>query len=539
MANEFIIKNGFFSQGSSNITGSLALSGAVSTVGQGYFNQGVWSMVYANLFGAEVFRVTYTTNNFLLGTTTDSGYRLNVNGSSGFNGNAAITGSLIVTGNLNVIGTSSFTYTTASIVQVGSNIITLNTNNPATRFGGITVVDSGSFGTASTGSLFWDSLNNKWIYSNPSGSTYSGGMLISGPRNTSSLGNETGMDSDFVAVGQGSDHIRPGSIYNSGSITQVTGSLTATSFTGSIRAVQTATTYAGYFQNNGFNLAGNNAIQINDGGPGTILGLGYGSTSTDTIYSSAQGLYLVGHGSFGVYVSTGFSVVGKARIGDAQFNTGGTLELISAGSGSATTLLLKNTATTNILKVTDNGTMAVTGSLRINNLLIASGSTMVGGFNPTPLAGTIQDGVTSVLGNLQNWNTDYYQGDVLYSETAAGTINFGQICYRTTAGTWELADATAVGVASTYMLGICVKSSTAANPTSILIRGFVQTTYITSNRIGQPMYLKDTAGSMNNVAPSTAGNIVRIVGHTFWTAAGQSNGVYILHFNPDNTWIEL
>lgn len=364
-------------------------------------------------------------------------------------------------------------------------------------------------------------------------------MLISGPRNTSSLGNETGMDSDFVAVGQGSDHIRPGSIYNSGSITQVTGSLTATSFTGSIRAVQTATTYAGYFQNNGFNLAGNNAIQINDGGPGTILGLGYGSTSTDTIYSSAQGLYLVGHGSFGVYVSTGFSVVGKARIGDAQFNTGGTLELISAGSGSATTLLLKNTATTNILKVTDNGTMAVTGSLRINNLLIASGSTMVGGFNPTPLAGTIQDGVTSVLGNLQNWNTDYYQGDVLYSETAAGTINFGQICYRTTAGTWELADATAVGVASTYMLGICVKSSTAANPTSILIRGFVQTTYITSNRIGQPMYLKDTAGSMNNVAPSTAGNIVRIVGHTFWTAAGQSNGVYILHFNPDNTWIEL
>jgi hypothetical protein len=143
-----------------------------------------------------------------------------------------------ISGDLTVIGTASFAYTTASIVQVGGNIITLNTDYPAVRFGGISVVDSGSFGNASTGSLFWDSLNNRWVYSNPSGSTYDGGMLISGPRNTSGLGNETGMDDNFVAVGQGADHIRPGTIFNSGSITQVTGSLFVTagvtaSFTGS------------------------------------------------------------------------------------------------------------------------------------------------------------------------------------------------------------------------------------------------------------------------------------------------------------------
>ena len=130
-----------------------------------------------------------------------------------------------ISGNLNVIGTASFTYATASIIQVGTSTILLNTDNPATRFGGVTVVDSGSFGNSSTGSLFWDSLNNKWIYSNPSGSSYNGGMLISGPRNTSGLGNETGMDADYIAVGQGADHIRPGSIYNSGSLTIITGSL--------------------------------------------------------------------------------------------------------------------------------------------------------------------------------------------------------------------------------------------------------------------------------------------------------------------------
>ena len=140
-----------------------------------------------------------------------------------------------ISGNLNVIGTASFSYTTASIVQVGANTITLNTDNPASRFGGITVVDSGSFGNSSTGSLLWDSQNNKWVYSNPSGSSYDGGMLISGPRNTSGLGNETGMDVNFVAVGQGSDHIAPGTIYNSGSITQITGSLMVTAgITGSL-----------------------------------------------------------------------------------------------------------------------------------------------------------------------------------------------------------------------------------------------------------------------------------------------------------------
>ena len=143
-----------------------------------------------------------------------------------------------ISGNLTVIGTASFVYTTSSIVNVGNSTVLVNTNYPAVRFGGISVVDSGSFGNSSTGSLLWDSLMNRWIYSNPSGSTYDGGILIAGPKNTSGLGNETGMTEHFVAVGQGTDHIQPGTIFNSGSITQVTGSLTVTagvtgSFTGS------------------------------------------------------------------------------------------------------------------------------------------------------------------------------------------------------------------------------------------------------------------------------------------------------------------
>ena len=163
---------------------------------------------------------------------------------------------------------------------------------------------------------------------------------------------------------------------------------------------------------------------------------------------------------------------------------------------------------------------------------------MVAGYNPTPLAGTIQDGVTSVLGNLNSWDSDYYQGTVLYSETAGGTITFGQLCYRTNAETWALADATAIASSAIHMLGICVKSSTATNATSILINGFVETTnYATILKSGEPLYMATTAGSMTKTAPTTAGNIVRLIGHTFWDS--NTNAKIIIRFNPENSWIEL
>jgi hypothetical protein len=158
----------------------------------------------------------------------------------------------LINGNLTVIGTASFTYTTASYVNVGASTITLNTDNPAVRFGGINVVDSGSFGTSSTGSLLWDSEKNRWIYSNPSGSTYDGGLLISGPRNTTGLGNEQGTTLNALMKGQGGDHITSSGMFedSSGNVGvgtaspsakfEVVGNVKATSFTGSFSGSFTA-----------------------------------------------------------------------------------------------------------------------------------------------------------------------------------------------------------------------------------------------------------------------------------------------------------
>jgi hypothetical protein len=144
-----------------------------------------------------------------------------------------------------------------------------------------------------------------------------------------------------------------------------------------------------------------------------------------------------------------------------------------------------------------------------------------------------------VIGDLKAWTTNYYQGTVLYSEIAGGTITFGQLCYRTNTGTWELADATNNTQLSHYMLGICVKSSTSTNATSILINGFVEvsSSYATILKTGEPLFMSTTAGSVTKTAPSTSGNIVRIIGNTFWDS--NNNSKIIIYFNPEKTWIEL
>ena len=134
-------------------------------------------------------------------------------GSNIFYGSQTITGSLYITNNLVVQGSSSLQNITASAVDIGTNRVILNTATPAVRFGGVSVQDSGSFAGVS-GSLLWDSFNNRWIYEHPSGSGegYNSAILIAGPKNTGSLGEEIGLTAGYVPVADGEDHIKNSNI---------------------------------------------------------------------------------------------------------------------------------------------------------------------------------------------------------------------------------------------------------------------------------------------------------------------------------------
>jgi hypothetical protein len=152
--------------------------------------------------------------------------------SKSLNGNYVITGSLSITQNLTVFGSSSLVYVTSSQLAVSASTISVNIFEPAERFGGLKVYDSGS--SNATASLLWDSLNNHWIYENVSGSNYSGGMLLSGPRNSGSLGDEIGLINGIIPKSVGGDHLDNSIISESGNTITISGNLVVNSLTGAV-----------------------------------------------------------------------------------------------------------------------------------------------------------------------------------------------------------------------------------------------------------------------------------------------------------------
>ena len=184
--------------------GALASkTGSYATTGSNVFDGGQYLSSSFNPTGFSTTASLYT----------DGGLRVSKD--------AYISGTLYLN-NVTVYGTQSVCYITSSQLNIASNLITVNTATPSVQFGGLAVYDSGSTGL--TGSILWDSQNNHWIYSNPSGSSYSGGMLISGPR-TSTLGSETGTTSCMLLAGQGGDHLTSSMIYHSSTATCIPNTL--------------------------------------------------------------------------------------------------------------------------------------------------------------------------------------------------------------------------------------------------------------------------------------------------------------------------
>jgi hypothetical protein len=173
---------------------------------------------------------------------------------SNLNNYLPLTGGTI-TGDLTVQGTASINviqYVSQSSLNIGTNIITVNTTSPSVRFGGLAVQDSGSAGTGRTGSLLWDSQNDVWIYSNPSGSAYDSAMVMMGPTNASGLGNEVGITTNRLSKGGGSHHITSSQISDDGTTVSIPGKLVVTgSITGSLFGSSSYALTASYALNGG------------------------------------------------------------------------------------------------------------------------------------------------------------------------------------------------------------------------------------------------------------------------------------------------
>lgn len=155
-----------------------------------------------------------------------------ITGSNIFKASQVISGSVTITNDLVVLGSSSIQYITSSQLDIADNIISVNAFNPTIRFGGLSVIDSGSSPRVS-GSILFDSTNNNWVTVHQGTNTTSS-IVITGPETYNDLGNETRLTQYRLtkATATSGDHIGDSNISDNGSvvsinsITEITGSTT-------------------------------------------------------------------------------------------------------------------------------------------------------------------------------------------------------------------------------------------------------------------------------------------------------------------------
>jgi hypothetical protein len=165
----------------------------------------------------------------------------------------------------------------------------------------------------------------------------------------------------------------------------------------------------------------------------------------------------------------------------------------------------------------------------IDRTTIWQGKAAMGSLTP-PVGGMISY-VTET--DLLAYTGRQWTGEVI-GGTAGATVTVGQLCYMNTAGNWRPTNADNLPE-STTLLGICLLTATGTNPTFMLLKGFVQTDYSSGGTPGEPLYIEPGTGLgngwVNPTAPSSVGQIVRIIGHTHNSTT--------IRFNPDNIWVEL
>jgi hypothetical protein len=230
-------------------------------------------------------------------------------GSNTFIGTQTITGSLYISSDLIVQGSSSLQNITASAVSIGTNIINLNTANPAIRYAGLSIGDSGSIG--SSGSFLYDSVQDEMIFIHRgANTTVTSSVVLMGPQTYDSIGNETYLTTNRLPKGAGNEHLIDSNISDDGTTiklrlsTEVTGSL---SVSGSITAVigneylrntaaainnpqfqswfNSAGTRRGYF---GYGTGGSNQLEINNESGGALRFIS-GDTIADGEYFRMKG----------------------------------------------------------------------------------------------------------------------------------------------------------------------------------------------------------------------------------------------------------
>ena len=116
------------------------------------------------------------------------------------------------------------------------------------------------------------------------------------------------------------------------------------------------------------------------------------------------------------------------------------------------------------------------------------------------------------------------------AEDQTDTLAAGKLMYLNSSGVWKYADADAVATSGGVLLGIALGT---AVTDGILLRGYFDAATLQGSFAkGAACYISENAGVIDFTAPSSPGDVVRVVGYGTDTAN-------VIYFDPSSTWIEL
>jgi len=136
-------------------------------------------------------------------------------------------------------------------------------------------------------------------------------------------------------------------------------------------------------------------------------------------------------------------------------------------------------------------------------------------------------------------NNPTYAGQTIQAVISSSAVDYNLVALDTD-GVWKPTKA-AVGFGAERMLGIAVDTAGGY----VLIEGDVgvsddnsQGAYVINADHGLPVYISANAGRMTTTAPSSAGELVRIVGHIYYQSSTDVNW-WAMKFRPSNDWYEI
>jgi hypothetical protein len=273
-----------------NITGSGTISGSFVGNGAGLYNIPASGVTGLQLDKIASGAVTASVSSAGLQVNSDTSITGSLTVSSG--SATRLGGDLFVSGNLQVLGSSTNVNIQSTTVEIGDNIILVNAYSPFQRYAGIAASDSGSVGQS--GSMLWDSTNNRWLTTDGSNSS----SLVVGIT-AGSMGTENTLTTNTITKATSASTIGDSALVENGTtLNYNSGKFVVTGSTGDMSAAGFVT----FTQSGSVDL---------------------GSTSSKVVFKNSSNVLGYVSASVGTNVTTGF----------LGYNSSGVLEFTSVIDG--------------------------------------------------------------------------------------------------------------------------------------------------------------------------------------------------------------